>query len=41
MKVVLEKEAYAQFDKDAKALGLTSRELAADIINDWIKSTKK
>ena len=34
MRIVLEKEAYANFEKAAKAKNMTTRELGAKIITD-------
>ena len=41
MRIVLEEEAYAQFSKDAKALGLTTRELGKQVLESYIRNKPK
>lgn len=37
MRLVLEEQAYAKFEKEAKAKGKTTRELGSEIILEWLK----
>lgn len=37
MRIVLEKEAYADFEKAAKAKNMTTRELGAEIIKSSLE----
>ena len=38
MRIVLTKEAYAKFSQEAKALGLTTRELGEKVIIDYVNT---
>lgn len=40
MRIVLEKEAYATFDKEAKAKNMTTRQLGKEVINAYLKTKK-
>ena len=40
MRIVLSEEAYAKFSQEAKAKGLTTRELGEQIITDHLNGIK-
>lgn len=40
MRILLENEAYAKFEEQAKAKGKTTRELGVSVITDWLSKTK-
>lgn len=41
MRILLEKEAYARFKDEAKAKGMSTRQLGEQILNQFLQIVKK